>query len=87
MLLTNHKSIQEVIFFPQMRPEKNEVKLNEEEKKVFEFMKKNKKVEIKELKDFAELSNKKWDKTIKSLTKNKLLKVHKNDTGIFVKLK
>ena len=86
MLLTNHKSIQEVIFFPQMRPEKNEVKLNEEEKKVFDFMKKNKKVEIGELKDFTELSNKKWDKTIKSLTKNKLLKVLKNDTGIFVEL-
>ena len=86
MLLTNHKSIQEVIFFPQMRPEKNEVKLNEEEKKVFDFMKKNKKVEIGELKHYAELSNKKWDKTIKSLTKNKLLKVFKNDSGIFVEL-
>ena len=86
MLLTNHKSIQEVIFFPQMRPEKKEVKLNEEEKKVFEFMKKNKKAKIGELKDFAELSNKKWDKTIKSLTKNKLLKVFKNDSGIFVEL-
>ena len=86
MLLTNHKSIQEVIFFPQMRPEKNEVKLNEEEKKVFDFMKKNKKVEIEELKNYAELSNKKWDKTIKSLTKNKLLKVFKNDSGIFVEL-
>ena len=49
-------------------------------------MKKNKKAEIGELKDFAELSNKKWDKTIKSLTKNKLLKVFKNDTGIFVEL-
>ena len=62
------------------------MKLNEEEKKVFEFIKKNKKAEIGELKDFAELSNKKWDKTIKSLTKNKLLKVFKNDTGIFVEL-
>ena len=86
MLLTNHKSIQEVIFFPQMRPEKNEVKLNDEEKKVFDFMKKNKKVEIEVLKNYAELSNKKWDKTIKSLTKNKLLKVFKNDSGIFVEL-
>ena len=86
MLLTNHKSIQEVIFFPQMRPEKNEVKLNDEERKVFDFMKKNKKVEIEVLKNYAELSNKKWDKTIKSLTKNKLLKVFKNDSGIFVEL-
>ena len=86
MLLTNHKSIQEVIFFPQMRPEKNEVKLNDEEKKVFDFMKKNKKVEIGELKHYAELSNKKWDKTIKSLTKNNLLKVFKNDSGIFVEI-
>ena len=86
MLLTNHKSIQEVIFFPQMRPEKNELKLNDEERKVFDFMKKNKKVEIEELKNYAELSNKKWDKTIKSLTKNKLLKVFKNDSGIFIEL-
>ena len=49
-------------------------------------MKKNKKVEIEELKNYADLSNKKWDKTIKSLTKNKLLKVFKNDSGIFVEL-
>jgi lysyl-tRNA synthetase class 2 len=69
-----------------MRPEKNEVKLNDEERKVFDFMKKNKKVEIEMLKNYAELSNKKWDKTIKSLTKNKLLKVFKNDSGIFVEL-
>ena len=49
-------------------------------------MKKKKKVESRELKHYAELSNKKWDKTIKSLTKNQLLKVFKNDSGIFVEL-
>ena len=35
MILTNSDSIQEVIFFPQMRPEKKPLDMNEEEKIVF----------------------------------------------------
>ncbi len=31
-------------------------------------------------------SNKKWDKTIKGLTKNNLAKVNKTDDGLFVEL-
>ena len=33
-----------------------------------------------------ELSNKKWDKAIKGLTKNKVAKVEKTDAGLFVSL-
>ena len=87
MLLTNHKSIQEVIFFPQMKPE-NELKidLNEDEKLIFKKVKEIEKIDLNILKKSSGLSNKKWDKSIKNLTKNKLVKVSKNDEGLFVEL-
>jgi len=34
MFLTNNPSIQEVLFFPQMRPEPKKVELSEEEKTI-----------------------------------------------------
>lgn len=84
MLLTNNASIQEVLFFPQMRPEKViEVVLNEEEKAVFELLKQEQRMLLETLKDKSGLSNKKWDKTIKGLTKHKLVKVEKTDEGLF----
>ncbi|MCM5661535.1 lysine--tRNA ligase [Galbibacter mesophilus] len=84
MLLTNNASIQEVLFFPQMRPEKKtEVALNDEEKAVLEILKKETKMPLEELKNQSGLSNKKWDKTIKGLTKHKLVKVSKTDEGLF----
>ena len=87
MLLTNHKSIQEVIFFPQMKPE-NELKvdLNEDEKLIYDKVKELKKTDLPSLKQSSGLSNKKWDKSIKLLTKNNLVKVSKDDQGIFVEI-
>jgi lysyl-tRNA synthetase class 2 len=80
MLLTNKKSIQEVIFFPQMKPLKiTGLELSEEEKSVFSIVEKEGSIELSVLKTRLELSNKKWDKTLKALTKNKLAKVVKND--------
>jgi lysyl-tRNA synthetase class 2 len=85
MLITNKKSIQDVIFFPQMKPEKKlSIELNEEEKVVFSIIKKDGKIKLNDLKSRSKLSNKKWDKTIKSLTRNKLAKVEKNDDGLFI---
>ncbi len=86
MLLTNNSSIQEVLFFPQMRPEKKQVELSEEAKTVFEVLKKAKKIPLSELKEQSGLSNKKWDKAIKELTKNNVAKVNKNDDGLFVEV-
>lgn len=88
MFLTNNQSIQEVLFFPQMKPEqkKPSVELNEDEKAVFAILQKAEKIELPELKTQSGLSNKKWDKTIKGLTKNKLAKVSKTDEGLFVEL-
>ncbi len=88
MIMTNSASIQDVLFFPQMRPEKkikSEVsQLNETEKTVYDLLEKAKKIELATLKENAGLSNKKWDQAIKSLTKSGLAKVEKNDDGLFV---
>jgi len=84
MLMTNNASIQEVLFFPQMKPEQKTVPLTDEEKTVLKTLKANSPVLLSELKAQSGLSNKKWDKTIKGLTKNNLAKVNKTDEGLFV---
>tara|TARA_R110002111_G_scaffold67846_1_gene110331 strand:+ start:7751 stop:9445 length:1695 start_codon:yes stop_codon:yes gene_type:complete len=84
MFLTNNQSIQEVLFFPQMRPEKKPLAISDDGKAVFEILKKAEKLELVNLKGQSGLSNKKWDKTIKELTKNNLARVEKTDKGLFV---
>jgi lysyl-tRNA synthetase class 2 len=84
MLLTNNSSIQEVLFFPQMKPEQKATPLSEEEKMVLELLKKESPTALNTLKEQSGLSNKKWDKTIKALTKNNLAKVIKDDHGLWV---
>lgn len=86
MFLTNNPSIQEVLFFPQMKPEQKQIAMTDEEKAVFTILKSNSPIELNELKTQSGLSNKKWDKTIKGLTKNKLAKVEKTDDGLFVEM-
>jgi uncharacterized membrane protein len=60
--------------------------LTDEERKVLNLLKENSPVDLNELKGQTGLSNKKWDKAIKGLTKNKLAKVEKTDEGLFVSL-
>jgi len=86
MFLTNNESIQEVLFFPQMRPEKKEIELSEDEKTVFELLKKENPVVLEVLKAAAGLSNKKWDKAIKGLTAKKVAKVEKEGETLKVVL-
>jgi lysyl-tRNA synthetase class 2 len=88
MFLTNNQSIQEVLFFPQMRPEKKapSIELNDEEKAVLNLVEKAGKIELNDLKAQSALSNKKWDKTIKGLTKKEVAKVSKTDEGLFVEV-
>ena len=83
MFLTNNSSIQEVLFFPQMRPEvvQKKIELNEGEKVIFDLIKAQKSMELVALKEATQLSNKQWDKGIKALGKMGLVKVTKtNDT-------
>jgi lysyl-tRNA synthetase class 2 len=88
MFLTNNQSIQEVLFFPQMRPEKKapSLELNDEEKAVLALIEKAGKLDLNDLKTQAGLSNKKWDKTIKGLTKKEIAKVSKTAEGLSVEL-
>ncbi len=88
MFMTNNASIQEVLFFPQMKPEKQapSVELNDEEKAVYEILKKVEKILLNDLKSQSGLSNKKWDKTLKGLTKHNLAKVNNTDEGLFVEV-
>ncbi|MEL7148783.1 MAG: lysine--tRNA ligase, partial [Bacteroidota bacterium] len=68
----------------QMKPEKKQIAMNEEETLVFKLIKDGGRAELTHVKEQADLSNKKWDKAIKFLTKNGLAKVEKNDEGLFV---
>ena len=86
MFLTNNQSIQEVLFFPQMKPERKKVELTEEEKTIFNILKKEKNLSLDALKEASGLSNKKWDKGIKGLTKQKLAKVEKEGENLTVTL-
>ena len=84
MLMTNNSSIQEVLFFPQMKPEKQTVDLTEEEKKILQLIEKGESSLLVDLKTACGLSNKKWDISIKGLTQKKLVKVVKNESGLFI---
>lgn len=75
MFLTNNPSIQEVLFFPQMRPEKKGPELTEDEKAVAELAKAAGQLALDALKQQAGLSGKKWDAAMKGLAKHGLLKV------------
>ena len=89
MFLTNNPSIQEVLFFPQMRPEKKAptVELGEDEKVILEILNSQEDaLELNEVKTRSQLSGKKWDKASKTLTKNNLVKVEKIDEILWMKL-
>ena len=77
MFLTNNPSIQEVLFFPQMRPEKTApaYELTEEENTIIAILKANDNIDLNQLKTQSALSGKKWDKSMKNLAKYNLTKV------------
>tara|TARA_B100000524_G_scaffold109228_1_gene52913 strand:+ start:4720 stop:6423 length:1704 start_codon:yes stop_codon:yes gene_type:complete len=87
MFLTNNSSIQEVLFFPQMRPEKKmvTVELTDNEKLVLDELKKHEVIELAILKSKFELSNKAWDVAMKGLSKKSLSKVSKEGDQLLVK--
>jgi lysyl-tRNA synthetase class 2 len=71
MYLTNNASIQEVLLFPQMRPEKKQVQveLEDDEKLIVSLLRANEdQMEFGLLKIKSELSGKKWDKAMKNLS-------------------
>ena len=87
MLLTNNASIQEVLFFPQMRPEKKPLELKENEKTILDYLKKERELPLEQLKAASGLSNKAWDKGIKGLTKLGVAEVSKEGDTLLCRLK
>ena len=112
MFLTNNASIQEVLFFPQMKPEQKTLEtekkilgldlgtnsigwaiieekgiinkgvnlesnsnFNDVENLILEILRKSESIDLNDLKIQINTSGKKWDKAIKNLTKNNLVKV------------
>jgi lysyl-tRNA synthetase class 2 len=90
MYLTNNPSIQEVLFFPQMRPESfNEKKgpeLTDNEKVISDLLEKSGRIDLTELKTQTGFSGKQWDVAMKGLAKHGLTKVEKTEIGLFVEL-
>jgi lysyl-tRNA synthetase class 2 len=88
--MTNQSSIQEVLFFPQMRPEKFEESkadnLKENEQAIYDVLLERKSMNIEALKSMAGLSNKQWDKGLKALGKLGLTKATKTDAGVTIDL-
>ncbi|MBC7749895.1 MAG: lysine--tRNA ligase, partial [Methylotenera sp.] len=71
-------SIQEVLLFPQMRPEKKQVQIEllDEEKLILALLQTNENnMELGVLKITSDLSGKKWDAALKGLSKHGLVKV------------
>jgi lysyl-tRNA synthetase, class II len=90
MLLTNNVSIQEVLFFPQMRPEKKAervVELTENEKAIQHILVQYEgSLEIGMLKTKLDLSGKQWDVALKGLAKNGITQVSKVNDIVTVSL-
>ncbi len=90
MYLTNNPSIQEVLFFPQMRPEvfstKKGPELTDNEKIIVDLLEKSGRTDLNALKTETGFSGKQWDVAIKGLAKHGLTKVEKTEEGLFVEL-
>ncbi len=88
MIMTNSNSIQDVLFFPQMKPEakKKTVTLSENEQLIYDLLSKEKSMSLPVLKEAAGLSNKQWDKSVKGLAKHGLTKVTKTDDDLIIEL-
>ena len=86
MLMTNKTSIQEVLFFPQMKPIKKEPDITEDAKVIFNRLKNIEQILLADFKSEFDLSNKKWDKVLKELRGNDLIDIFKSDDGsLFIK--
>ncbi|MGB1451074.1 MAG: amino acid--tRNA ligase-related protein, partial [Marinirhabdus sp.] len=81
MFMTNNQSIQEVLFFPQMRPEKKQLAISDGARVILKIMKEQRNAPLNWLKNEVSLSNKKWDSSIKELTKIGLVSVNRLTDG------
>jgi lysyl-tRNA synthetase, class II len=87
MFLTNNASIQEVLFFPQMKPEKKAPEMSIDELDIYSLLNAGELSLLIKIKEQTGFSGKKWDTTIKSLTSKGFVKVTKTDEGLYLEIK
>ena len=85
MLMTDKTSIQEVLFFPQMKPIKEISQISEEAKLILDNLIKKGECELNNFKSEFEFSNKKWDKLTKELRGKELITIYKIQETLFIK--
>ena len=85
MLMTNQTSIQEVLFFPQMKPFKDEPVISDEAKIILDSLRKKGECDLNLFKTEFDFSNKKWDKITKELRGKDLIIIYKSDEDLFIK--
>ncbi len=85
MLMTNKTSIQEVLFFPQMKPIKEAPQISNDAKLFLDKLMKNGECKLSDFKSEFDFSNKKWDKITKELRGKELISVYKDGETLFIK--
>ena len=85
MLMTNKTSIQEVLFFPQMKPIKEGPKISDEAEIILSKLLKKGECELSGFKSEFDFSNKKWDKLTKELKVKDLITIYKLNEILFIK--
>ena len=85
MLMTNKTSIQEVLFFPQMKPIKEAPQISDDAKLILDKLIKEGECGLDNFKSEFDFSNKKWDKYTKELKGKDLIVIYKNGDNLIIK--
>ena len=85
MLMTNQTSIQEVLFFPQMKPLKEEPSITDDAKFILDKLIEKGECDLNIFKSEFDFSNKKWDKLTKELRGKDLIKIYKKGDELLIK--
>ena len=85
MLMTNQTSIQEVLFFPQMKPLKEELSITDDAKFILDKLIEKGECDLNIFKSEFDFSNKKWDKLTKELRGKDLIKIYKKGDELLIK--
>jgi len=85
MLMTNQTSIQEVLFFPQMKPLKEAPSISDDAKVILDKLIEKGECDLSIFKSEFDFSNKKWDKLTKELRGKDLINIYKKGDELLIK--
>jgi len=85
MLMTNQTSIQEVLFFPQMKPLKEAPSITADAKVILDKLIEKGECDLSIFKSEFDFSNKKWDKLTKELRGKDLINIYKKGDELLIK--